>query len=121
MATATTCFSQNGDSGMIFRIAEIEVYPDYLGEYLTFAEKIDRLSLQNETGVICLFPMQSAADSCQIRILEIYRDSVAYQNHLKTPWFLEYKQGTAQMVKSLQLPEFKPISEDIMNLVFKKN
>ncbi|MBQ2096789.1 MAG: antibiotic biosynthesis monooxygenase, partial [Bacteroidales bacterium] len=43
---------------MIVRIAEIEVYPEYLTEYLEFANEVDRLSVEREPGVICLFPMQ---------------------------------------------------------------
>ncbi len=59
-------------ANMIVRIAEIEVYPKYLQEYLAFANEVDRLSIEREPGVICLYPMQSVEDSCQIRILEIY-------------------------------------------------
>ena len=86
------------DENMIVRIAEIEVYPQYLEEYLTFANEVDRLSMEREPGVVCLFPMQSAEDSCQIRILEIYASEEAYQQHLKTDHFLKYKQGTLHMV-----------------------
>ena len=69
-------------TNMIVRIAEIEVFPQYLEEYLAFANEVDRLSIERESGVICLFPMQSAEDSCQIRILEIYASEEAYQLHL---------------------------------------
>ena len=71
-------------ANMIVRIAEIEVYPQYLQEYLAFANEVDRLSIEREPGVVCLYPMQSAEDSCQIRILEIYASEEAYQQHLKT-------------------------------------
>ena len=57
---------------MLVRIAEIEVYPQYLSEYLAFANEVDRLSVEREPGVICLFPMQSAENPTLIRILEIY-------------------------------------------------
>ena len=50
--------SAQSSDGLIVRIAEIEVYPEYLSEYLDFAEEVDRLSLQREPGVISLFPMQ---------------------------------------------------------------
>jgi len=59
------------DQTMIVRLAEIEVYPQYLKEYLEFANEVDRLSVEREPGVVCLFPMQSAEDSTKIRILEI--------------------------------------------------
>ena len=42
MLLATTTFAQD----MIVRIAEIEVYPQYLQEYLAFANEVDRLSVE---------------------------------------------------------------------------
>ena len=116
MLLATTTFAQD----MIVRIAEIEVYPQYLQEYLAFANEVDRLSIECEPGVVCLFPMQSADDSTQIRILEIYASEEAYQSHLKTDHFQKYKQGTLHMVKSLKLPTMKPLDPETMKLIFKK-
>ena len=121
-------FGQTGDKpsvestaqNMIVRIAEIEVYPQYLEEYLTFANEVDRLSIEREPGVICLYPMQSAEDSCLIRILEIYASDEAYQQHLKTDHFQKYKQGTLHMVKDLKLPTMKPLDPETMKLIFKK-
>ena len=107
-------------ANMIVRIAEIEVFPQYLEEYLTFANEVDRLSIEHEPGVICLYPMQSAEDSCQIRILEIYASEEDYQQHLKTTHFLKYKQGTLHMVKDLKLPTMKPLDPETMKLIFKK-
>ena len=105
---------------MIVRLAEIEVYPQYLTEYLAFANEVDRLSVEREPGVVCLFPMQSADDSTHIRILEIYASEEAYQQHLKTPHFQKYKQGTLHMVKDLKLPTMKPLDPETMKLIFKK-
>ena len=112
--------SEPAATNMIVRIAEIEVYPQYLKEYLEFANEVDRLSVEREPGVICLFPMQSADDSCQIRILEIYASEEAYQQHLKTDHFLKYKQGTLHMVKDLKLPTMKPLDPETMKEIFKK-
>lgn len=105
---------------MIVRIAEIEVYPQYLKEYLEIANEVDRLSMERESGVICLFPMQSSEDSCQIRILEIYASDEAYQQHLKTDHFQKYKQGTLHMVKNLKLPTMQPLDPETMKQIFKK-
>jgi len=112
--------AENASQNRIVRIAEIEVYPQYLKEYLAFANEVDRLSIEREPGVICLFPMQSAKDSCQIRILEIYASEEAYQQHLKTDHFQKYKQGTLHMVKDLKLPTMKPLDPETMKLIFKK-
>lgn len=105
---------------MIVRLAEIEVYPKHLKEYLEFANEVDRLSMEREPGVVCLFPMQSAEDSTQIRILEIYASEEAYQSHIKTEHFQKYKQGTLHMVKNLKLPTMKPLDPETMKLIFNK-
>ena len=107
-------------ASMIVRIAEIEVYPQYLKEYLAYANEVDRLSVEREPGVVCLFPMQSAEDSTQIRILEIYASEEAYQGHLKTDHFQKYKTGTLHMVKSLKLPTMQPLDPETMKQIFKK-
>jgi len=106
--------------GMIVRIAEIEVFPQYLKEYLEYANEVDRLSVEREPGVVCLFPMQVAEDSTKIRILEIYASDEAYQQHLKTDHFQRYKQGTLHMVKDLKLPSMQPLDPDAMKLIFRK-
>ena len=105
---------------MIVRLAEIEVYPDHLEEYLTYANDVDRLSVEREPGVICLFPMKSDENPNQIRILEIYASEEAYQQHLKTEHFLKYKQGTKYMVKSLKLSTMQPLDPETIKLIFKK-
>ena len=112
---------RDADGGkMICRLAEIEVYPKYLTEYLKYANEVDCQSVEQESGVICLFPMQSAEDSTQIRILEIYASEEAYQNHIKTEHFQRYKQGTLHMVKRLKLPAMQPLAPETMKLIFKK-
>lgn len=108
------------DEAMIVRIAEVEVYPEYLEEYLSYANEVDRLSVEREPGVICLFPMQSTEDSTQIRILEIYASESAYQSNIKTDHFQKYKLGTLHMVKSLNLPSMQPLAPATMRLIFKK-
>jgi len=105
---------------MVCRLAEIEVYPEHLTEYLSYANEVDRLSVEREQGVVCLFPMQSAEDSTRIHILEIYASEEAYQQHLKTAHFQKYKQGTLHMVKSLKLPTMQPLDPETMKLIFKK-
>ena len=119
-AVAQETVTPVNDNTMIVRLAEIEVYPEHLTEYLKFANEVDRLSVEREPGVVCLFPMQSAEDSTQIRILEIYASEEAYQSHIKTAHFQKYKQGTLHMVKSLKLPTMKPLDPETMKLIFNK-
>ena len=108
------------DDGLIVRIAEVEVNPEFLTEYLEYAGEVDRVSVEKEPGVICLFPMQSTENANHIRILEIYASQEAYQQHLKTEHFQKYKQGTLHMVKSLHLVPMQPLDEETMKLLFTK-
>ena len=105
---------------MIFRIAEIEVFPQYLDDYLAKAAEIQQKSLDEEPGVICLFPSQLKDDDCQIRILEIYASAEAYQHHIQTDHFKKYKQGTLYMVKSLKLNDLSPLNPHNINKLFRR-
>ena len=93
----------------IVRLAEIEVVPSMLNEYMAFAKEVGETSMRVEPGVLTLFSMQSKEDPCKIYILEIYADRDAYQSHLQTAHFKKYKEGTAQMVKSLKLIDSNPL------------
>ena len=105
---------------MLYRLAEIEVHPQYLKEYLAAAAEIQKASLTEEPGVVCLFPTQTKEDSCQIRILGIYASQQAYEHHIKTAHFLKYKQGTLHMVKHLKLQDLQPLTPETVNKIFKR-
>ena len=93
----------------IVRLAQIEVYPEKLDEYLEFAKEVGTVSMASEPGVIGLFSMQDKADPNRVYILEVYADWDAYQAHLQTAHFKKYKEGTAEMVKSLKLIDTDPL------------
>ncbi len=93
----------------IVRLAEIEIYPDKLDEYLSFAEEVGRVSMATEPGVIGLFSMRDKSDASKVYILEVYADKEAYQAHLQTAHFKKYKEGTSSMVKSLKLIDTNPL------------
>ena len=104
----------------LVRIAEIEVHPEWLDAYLTAARTVGAESVAKEPGVVCIFPMQQKENPCIIRIVEIYRDEVAYKAHIATPHFRAYKEGTPHMIKSLELVPVEPLDTDDMKLIFKK-
>ena len=105
---------------MLVRIAEIEVYPEWLDAYLAAARTVGAESVAKEPGVVCIFPMQKKENPCSIRIVEIYRGEEAYKAHLASPHFRTYKDGTPHMIKSLELVPMRPLDADGMKLVFKK-
>ncbi len=94
----------------IVRLAEIEVVPEFMEEYLAFAKEVGETSVKVEPGVLTLFSMQEKENTYKIHILEIYADKEAYQSHLQTAHFKKYKEGTAKMVKSLKLIDTNPLA-----------
>lgn len=105
---------------MLVRISEIEVYAQYLDEYLQYARTVGVTSVSQEPGVVCIYPMQLKRDSCQIRILEIYVSEEAYKHHIKTAHFQKYKTETLHMVKSLDLVDMDVLAPETMLQIFKK-
>ena len=112
--------SEQEMNGLIVRMAEIEVHPQYLKEYLEAARSVGAESVKKETGVICIFPNQMTEDENKIRIVEIYRNKEAYEHHLTTDHFQTYKQGTLHMVKPLNLVDLSPLDKEAMPLIFTK-
>lgn len=99
----------------IVRLAEIDVDPAQLETYLAFAKEVGTVSMSTEPGVVGLFSMQDKANPCKVYILEVYADQEAYQAHLQTAHFKKYKEGTADMVKSLKLIDTNPMVTATLN------
>ena len=105
---------------LVVRIAEIEVHPEWLEAYLAAAGTVGAESVAKETGVVCIFPMQKKESPTSIRIVEIYRSEEAYKEHLATPHFRKYKEGTPHMIKSLKLVPMQPLDPAHADSIFKK-
>lgn len=94
----------------IVRLSKIEVYPEYLEEYLTYAAEVGTTSLREEPGVLTLYAVAEKENPCIITILETYRSQEAYKAHIASAHFQKYKTGTALMVKNLQLIDQVPLN-----------
>lgn len=112
---------QDPNGGMIVRISEIEVYPEYLAEYLEFAKEVAEESVKNEKDVVSIYPMSVIKNNAKIKILEIYRTREAYKKHIESPHFKKYKKSTLHMVKSLELVDMLQISSSNFCRIFKKS
>lgn len=94
----------------IIRLSKIEVYPEYLDEYMGYAVEVGEISLRTESGVLTMYAMQDKDNPCKITILEIYSSQEAYRAHIASEHFQKYKQGTISMVKSLELCDQVPLN-----------
>lgn len=87
--------------GLLVRLVEIEVRPEWLAAYLSAAQGVGAESAAKEPGVVGIFLMRKTESPTSIRRVEIYRDAAACQAHLATPRFRAYQEGTQHMIKSL--------------------
>ena len=94
----------------IVRLSKIEVYPQYLDEYMKYATEVGEVSLRTEPGVLTMYAVSEKENPCRVTILETYASRGAYEKHIASEHFQRYKQGTLHMVKSLVLSDQTPLN-----------
>ncbi|WP_313515105.1 antibiotic biosynthesis monooxygenase family protein [Sphingobacterium sp.] len=104
----------------LVRIAEIDVIPEYWEDYKEIVLYGARESVEKEEGVISIFPMEIQAEKHKIRILEIYRDQKAYEDHIKSKHFQHYKTSTLKMIKDLKLVDMNALDVGLIKKIFIK-
>lgn len=97
------------ESGQLVRMAKLVIDSAQLNSYKAFLKEEIETSIKVEPGVLTLYAVSEKSKPTHITILEIYASSDAYRQHIQTPHFLKYKNGTKDMVKSLELVEAIPL------------
>lgn len=97
------------DSGMMVRIAEVEIDPAQIDAYKAILAEEQDASVRLEPGVLMLHSVAIADHPTSIRLLEVYADRRAYEAHIRSPHFLKYKMSAEKMVRSLRLVDTRPI------------
>lgn len=103
------CAKESMTADGIVRLSKIEVYPQYLDEYMRYATEVGEISLRTEPGVLTMYAVGEKENPCKITILETYASREAYEKHIASEHFQKYKQGTLHMVKSLVLSDQTPL------------
>ena len=104
------CAKEEMAADGIVRLSKIEVWPQYLDEYMKFATEVGEVSLRTEPGVLTMYAVAEKENPCKITILETYASKEAYDKHIASAHFQKYKQGTLHMVKSLELTDQTPLN-----------
>lgn len=99
------CVKEPMTTDGIVRLSKIEVYPQYLDEYMNYATEVGEISLRTEPGVLTMYAVGEKENPCKVTILETYASREAYEQHIASEHFQKYKQGTLHMVKSLVLSD----------------
>lgn len=93
----------------LVRLSKITVDPARLAEYNACLREEIEASLRLEPGVIALYAVAGNERPNEVTILEIYAGEAAYKSHIATPHFRKYKEGTLDMVQSLELLDVVPL------------
>lgn len=104
------CEKEQMQSDGIIRLSKVEVYPEYLEEYMTYATTVGETSLLTEPGVLTMYAVADKINPNIITILETYSSQEAYRSHIASTHFQKYKQGTLHMVKNLALDDVSPLN-----------
>ena len=104
------CAKEPMSADGIVRLSKIEVYPQYLDEYMKYATEVGEISLRIESGVLTMYAVGEKENPCKVTILETYASRAAYEKHIASEHFQKYKQGTLHMVKSLVLSDQTPLN-----------
>ena len=104
------CAKEEMAADGIVRLSKIEVYPEFLDEYVKYATEVGEISLRTEPGVLTMYAVGEKENPCKITILETYASREAYDKHIASAHFRKYKQGTLHMVKSLVLSDQTPLN-----------
>lgn len=101
--------SQSSVSNCKVKLSIIVVDSVRLEEYNNYLKEEIETSMSLEAGVLTLYAVSEKDTPNRITILEIYANEAAYQNHIKTPHFIKYKEGTLDMVQPLELIDVNPL------------
>ena len=97
------------EKNQMVRLAKLVIDSTQLEHYKALLKEEIEASVRIEPGVITLYAVSEKDKPTHITILEIYASTEAYKAHVQTPHFLKYKNGTKEMVKSLELVETIPL------------
>ena len=66
------CVKEPMTTDGIVRLSKIEVYPQYLDEYMSYATEVGEISLRTEPGVLTMYAVGEKENPCKVTILETF-------------------------------------------------
>jgi 4-carboxymuconolactone decarboxylase len=111
MAVFSIGFGQESSENNMVRLVKIEVDPDQLDTYVPLLREQMNSAIKLEPGVLQYHVVTEKERPNWFTLIEVYRSREDYLAHLQTPHFLKYKNGTIDMVKSLELLDAKFIAQ----------
>ena len=93
----------------IVNLIELEIDPLQLDAYKAALTEEIEISVRVEPGVLTLYAVAVKDHPTEIRLFETYTSPAAYQAHLDSPQYKQYKAATQGMITSRKLLETVPV------------
>jgi quinol monooxygenase YgiN len=91
------------------RLADLRVNPAQLATFKAAAVRHAEATMRDERGALALHAIAEKDRPENIRVLEIYVDDAAYEAHLRTPHFRQFRASTEAITTSRALFDTVPV------------
>lgn len=94
---------------LCIRLIKIELDSSAIKNFNELGNTVMLPGIKNEPGVLVMYAVAEKEHPTRVSILEVYANSAAYNKHLETRHYQQYKEGAKTLVKSLKFVDVNPI------------
>lgn len=99
-----------GRSGDLYvRLIKIELESTAVESFSTLGNKVMLPGIKKEPGVLVMYAVAEKENPTLVSVLEVYENMTAYNKHITTTHYLQYKDEAKAIVKSLKFIDINPI------------
>ncbi len=91
------------------RLAVLEIDPSQLDVFKASARRHAEAAMRDEPGLLALHAAGEKSNPARILVFEMYADAAAYEAHLRTPHFQQFRASTTPMTTSRTLFDTVPV------------
>lgn len=91
------------------RLIKIELDSTRIEAFNTLGSSVMLPGIKEEPGVLVMYAVAEKENPTLVSILEVYKNMDAYNRHITTPHYLQYKEGAKTLVKSLEFVDVEPV------------
>lgn len=91
------------------RLADLRIDPARLDSFKAAALRHAKATMRDERGALVLHAIAEKGRPENIRVFEVYVDAAAYQAHLRTPHFRQFRASTEAITTSRALYDTVPV------------
>lgn len=91
------------------RLIKIELHSNAVENFNKLGRTVMLPGIKEEPGILVMYAAAEKENPTRVSILEVYESLAAYNTHITTPHYLEYKESAKTLVKSLRFIDVDPI------------